>query len=226
MWNYAQKVIAYESAEPSSDVLLVSDGQRPGEALDFAAESSVLSSGLAGVANVLQLDLGVLGIDTLRQAMFEDVAAGPAFVNYFGHGAADVWSDHNILTLADVSTLTGPPSVFTGLTCLMNRFEVTGFESLGAGLLFAPGGAVGVWSPTSPEHHLVSKTMGELFYQRVHNHDWSTPLALGDLVRQVKITAAPEVVESLETFLLMGDPALRLRFEPPAGPPPTTGEVE
>ncbi|MBZ0112299.1 MAG: hypothetical protein K8J08_07565 [Thermoanaerobaculia bacterium] len=226
MWNYSQKVIAYEAAESTADVLLISDSQRPGEGLDFSAESSFLASGLSSVANVTQLDLGPLDIETLRQAMFEEMAAGPAFVNYFGHGAADVWSDHNILTLSDVSTLTGPASIYTGLTCLMNRFEVTGFETLGARLLFAPGGAAAVWSPTSPEHHLASKAVGELFYQRIQNHDWNTPLVLGDLVRQVKETTSSELVDSLGTFLLMGDPALRLRFEPPVGTPPTPGEGE
>ncbi|MBZ0112297.1 MAG: hypothetical protein K8J08_07555, partial [Thermoanaerobaculia bacterium] len=220
---YSQKVIAYETAESSSDVLLVSDGQRPGEALDFAAENSILANRLASVSNVTQLDLDDLGVETLRQSMFDQMGNGPAFVNYFGHGAADVWSDSTILSLDDLPGLTGAPSVYTGLTCLMNRFEVTGFESLGAGLLFAPGGAVGVWSPTSPESHALSKVLGERFYQIVQNHDWDNELTLGDLVQQVKAATTPQALEQLETFLLLGDPALRIRFETPPGPPPTPG---
>ncbi|MBZ0112298.1 MAG: hypothetical protein K8J08_07560 [Thermoanaerobaculia bacterium] len=228
MWRYSQKVIAYEAAGAGSNILLISDGQRPGEALDFAGESDVLAAGFGDSANVSQLDLGTLGIENLRTEMFGGLAAGPAFVNYFGHGAADVWSDSAILTLTDLPGLTGPPAVYTGLTCLMNRFEVTGFESLGAGLLFAEGGAVASWSPTAPEAHAVSRVLGERFYQRIQNHDWSQGgLILGDLVREIRSSgAAGQGPESLGTYLLMGDPALRLRFGRIPGPPPTPGEVE
>jgi hypothetical protein len=177
---------------------------------------------------VTQVDLGALGIDAMREQMLEAMDSGPAFVNYFGHGAADVWSDAGILTLSDVPGLTTGAAVYTGLTCLMNRFEVTGFESLGEALLFAPGGAVASWSPTAPEPHQVSRALGGRFYSKIRNHDWSQgPLVLGDLVRAIRTTGvAGQGPEEFGTYLLLGDPALRLRFQPLPGPPPTTGEVE
>ncbi len=223
MWNYAQKVIAYETAEPSSDVLLISAGQRSGEAIDFAAENGAVAQRLDGRAEVEQLDLDLLGVDALRQQMFQALDAGPAFVNYFGHGAADVWGDAGILSLADLPVLDGGVGVYTGLTCLMNRFEVVGFDNLGSGLLFASGGAVAVWSPTAPETHGLSRAVGRSFYQLLANHDWSgESLRLGPLIRRVKAQQGSQV-PGLATFLLMGDPALQLRFAPLPGDPPGSG---
>ncbi len=226
VWSYSQKVIAYESGEPSSELLFVSDEQRAGEAIDFGAENDLLRTRFEGLAETVQLDLDVLGIETLREELLAELDTGPAFVNYFGHGAADVWGDAGILTLADLPALDGGSAVYTGLTCLMNRFEVVGFDSLGAQLLFADGGAVASWSPTAPETHALSRAVGQEFYLQLASHDWSSEeLRLGDLVSSVKSQFGPSA--GLQTYLLLGDPALRLRFSPlVADPVPSGPETE
>lgn len=240
---FVDKLIAYESGGPSSGVLLISDAGRPSEEIDFRHESLRLGTLWQGSASVLELDLEELGRDRLRARLFDQLASGTALANYYGHGGSDVWSDDRLLELADLGSIDGPATVITGLTCLMNRFEVPGFPSLGAGLVtLENSGAVAVWSPTAPEAHRASRALGERFHRRLlqpgdlsRRAPWRDRSGLrrqrlGDLIHEVKadVAASGSPIGPLGTYVLLGDSATIFRFDAlePTHPDPPTGDNE
>ncbi len=133
---------------------------------------------------------------------------GKLLVNYIGHGSTQVWGGGELLTAADVRTLTNGERlpVVVNMTCLNGFFHGLHTESLAETLLKAPrGGAVAVWASsrlTRPpaqvmmNHELVRSLFGK------------APLTLGEAIQRAKTVVADQDVR--RTWLLFGDPTLRL----------------
>ena len=145
---------------------------------------------------------------------------GALLVSYLGHGATDrwgTWAGGRIFALQDIDPLANAdrlPFLVTG-TCL-NGFFAHPFElySLAEAFVRAPnGGAVAAWSPTGlgfPHQHrlLLGELLAALF-QRGEKR-------LGPAIAQAKAMAYaqdPVIAEALQTFVLLGDPALRLAID-------------
>jgi hypothetical protein len=138
--------------------------------------------------------------------------AGPALVNYSGHGNVNSWagglfSTDDALACANGSTL---PFVVV-MDCLNGYFvepRVAG-ESIGEGLLKAPnGGSVASFASTGltiPDgQHAMSHALYQLLY------DSSTPpMRVGDAIIQSK--AATLDIDVRRTWVLLGDPTLKIR---------------
>ena len=74
---------------------------------------------------------------------------GPSIVNYYGHGAVDIWTGADLLKSADATSLrnAGGLSLFMMMTCLNGYFIEPRTQSLAEALLRAPhGGAFAVWA--------------------------------------------------------------------------------
>lgn len=159
----------------------------------------------------------------VSQAMGE----GALLLSYLGHGATNrwgTWTGGRLFDLEDVDRLTNGdrlPLLVTG-TCL-NGFFAHPFEpySLAEAFVRTPnGGAVAAWSPSGlgfPHQHRL--LMGELFaalFQKGENR-------LGPAIAGAKTQAYardPTIAEVLQTFVLFGDPALKLSIGTPLGHSP------
>ncbi|MDX2050935.1 MAG: C25 family cysteine peptidase [Polyangiaceae bacterium] len=129
-------------------------------------------------------------------------------VTYIGHGSTQVWGNGSAFATSDAVSLsrTGPPSVFTLLTCLNGFFHDVYGESLAEGLLRAPHGvAVSVWAPPAMAQ---SDDLGLLYQTFISEWSSGRIRTLGELVVAVKRQVAPSDTERM--MALLGDPSLRL----------------
>jgi len=151
-----------------------------------------------------------------KAAILAGISEGRLFVSYIGHAAIPNWAGEQILHVNDVASLTNDDRlpVMLPMTCLEGYFHYkdTGFRSLSENLVRAPnGGAVASWAPTglgvAEGHDLLEKgLLKAVFYDGVRR--------LGDATLEGKRylwdRGGGGHRELVETYVLLGDPALQL----------------
>jgi hypothetical protein len=143
-----------------------------------------------------------------RQELLERFNAGPALVNYLGHGSVEVWRG-GLLTSADGGALANGLQlpVVVSMTCLNGFFHDPYTVSLAEALLKAEaGGAVTVWASsglTSPSEQVaMNQTLVRLIFGE-------PKLTLGEATLGAK--AAVENLDIRRTWMLFGDPTTQVR---------------
>ncbi len=215
---YLDKIRLYEcsSGESWSErVLMMADDLDPGA--DFAADSERMVGLLPASYEVDRVYLAG-DLELSRQMLFESWNLGVGLVNYVGHGSLDSFTNNGLMTAADVQALdntTAFPFV-ASMTCMVGRFDVPGFASLGEELVRrADGGAIAVWAPTGLSDHSKAKILNDRLFRAAFHQD---DTILGEVIRQSldAFHASGGPRETLDVFQLLGDPALRLHL--PKGP--------
>jgi hypothetical protein len=143
------------------------------------------------------------------------LSEGALLVAYFGHGSITQWGKDRIFTTDDVATLTNGHRlpVVLNMTCLTGLFTHPQVDSLAETLLWQQeGGAVAVLAPTSltlpGDQSFLSRALAEaLFRDRLP----TLGQALLQAQRQIP-TDEPGTRDVMRTFLLFGDPALRVAY--------------
>jgi len=206
------KILTYEDggAFGSGPVVLVADDPDAGG--DFEASAEEIAA-LAAAREPRLLFVRELGAEAARQAIRESFASDPALVSYLGHGGIYLWAQENVLDTSSVASLPSRekwPLVVT-LNCLNGYFHFPYFDSLGEALLKADGrGAIASIAPSGlslhePAHVFHTALVSELL--------WGRHERLGDAVAsaQAAYAASGQFPELLRIYVLLGDPALRLR---------------
>ncbi len=202
-----------------SRVLEVSDDRSGGA--DFGKDAAFVSSGLAAGLDPQFLSLDAGDVSTLRTSLFQELRTGVSLLQYYGHGGSDRMADEGILTMEDLDGNLSPgfPAVVTALTCALNRFELPGYPSLGAGLLDPEGGGMAaVWAPSGLTSRGDLRELGRRVEMRLTSPGGGT---LGErIVEGLRLFHAPDRQEARVRLLfnLLGDPAMRVSFPPPAAP--------
>jgi hypothetical protein len=199
------KIIGYEQgpAPTSHQALLVSD-------TGFEPATASLSRFLPSAMSAVRVNRSDGPTDAAVRGRILDVLdRGPSVVNYYGHGAVDIWTGAGLLESADAAALknAGRLSLFVMMTCLNGYFIDPQRPGLAEALLRAPyGGAFAVWASsglTEPSDQI--RANEELFRQLAAT---SSP-RLGDAMVRAK-----SVIRDLDvrrTWILFGDPLTRLR---------------
>lgn len=214
--DYAQKVIEYEGNQSPAGtrrlVVSVADGQEAGFALDAQTFMSLLPESydrleIAPTAGTIDAAVQV------RQA-FE---RSPWLVAYFGHGSIQMWGKDKLFSVEDVSSLPKNPRapIVVNMTCLAGLFIHPRQESLAEALLWQAGaGASAVLAPTSLTLAADQSHLSRALVQALSDGQSRT---LGDAMlrawRQMPIDT-PGARDVLQTFLLFGDPELRIEYTP------------
>lgn len=206
------KTLAYEQAPVSADwlnrALFVADNKQASfqdmtEALaaDFLPESYSVEKVYLGQSQ-----------DPEREIM-ESLRQGVGLVTYVGHGSMNVWAQEKIFQTQDVASLDNAsalPFMMT-MTCLVGYFHHPQNTSMGEELLFKPaGGVVAALVPTSESLASDQRPLAE----KVYSYLFDDQLTLGEAVMRAKqdLPAETDAAQDvIETFTLLGDPALRLR---------------
>jgi hypothetical protein len=213
MRRFVEKTIAYERNAPAagawrSRVLAVADGQDVtfrGEAQHFLDQFPA----------DYQKDLANPPADAPQASaeVVRDLNEGSAIVGYFGHGSVTQWGKDNLFTVKDVASLQNGERLplVINMTCLTGLFTHPRVQSLAETLLWkSGGGAVAVLAPTSltlagDQSFLSNAVVQSLLKDRTAR--------LGDVFlqaqREVPVHASG-TLDVLRTFLLFGDPALKL----------------
>ncbi len=210
----AAKIVNYETGNDSgawtSQALLVADRN---DTADFTEDTQKIAALLPPSIQATQILVTNLDPGTARAEVQNALNAGQLLVNYLGHGSVEVWSGDTLLDDTSAAALTNAPRLPVYLTfdCLNGFFHDVYTQSLSETLLLnSQGGAVAVVSSSGltdapPQAHLDRSLVQALF----QNSD----TVLGDALVQAKASIKAKDVR--RTYLLFGDPLLRLKAPAP-----------
>lgn len=207
------KTLAYEQAPRDAEwlgrALFVADNKQP----SFQAISDDLASKY--LPSSFQVEKVYLGqVEDANQAVVESLRRGVGLVNYVGHGSMNVWAQEKMFKIEDVPLLdngTALPFLVT-MTCLVGYFHHPLATSMGEELLFKEnGGVVAALVPTSESLASDQRLLAERIYARLFG---GAP-TIGEAIMLAKqdLPADRGIMQDLiETFNLLGDPALALHL--------------
>jgi hypothetical protein len=203
------KIVGYEQSGASGwtkEVLLVAD---MGDTFDFEAASAEAAILLPDSITVKKIYRSNFANDELAsEALLDSIDQGALLVNYLGHGSETSWRG-DLITTDDVSTLTNGLSLpfFINMTCWNGWFADPYTETLGESLLKASkGGAVAVWASSGLTEPLGQSVIDQQLIQLLFGEQ---QLTLGEAVAKAK--AAVSDMDIRRTWILLGDPATRLK---------------
>jgi Peptidase family C25 len=222
---YVGKLEAYQASDGAGwddHALWVADRTSSGG--DFAGQAESLVPQLSPGYTTERIYLSDGGIAATRALLMNGLNTGASLMNYVGHGGLDRLSADGILVSSDAPNLTNGERMplLTALTCVINRFEVPGFSSLGSELLKSPnGGFSAVWAPTGLSVDQDALVLGGRFFSGLA----ARPDApIGDIVRDAlrSYGGAGRDPSLGRVYNLLGDPGLVLKGPPPVPASPST----
>jgi len=210
-----QKIQTYES-DPAGDwldeVILLADN--PDQGGNFPNDSAALAALLPAGYDASEIYLSQMSTDGARQQLLTQLADGTALFNYLGHGGLDRLADEGILRKIDVAAMSGQDHlpIAALMTCVVGRFEIPGYVSLGESLVLQPGaGAAAVWAPTGLSYNYQSALMDRFLFEKLFLCNPCSP-TLGEIVRDILAQQAwiDPGGNILDIYTILGDPALRV----------------
>jgi len=211
------KIVNYErgafAGTWNGNALVVAD-QNIGD--DFSTTSTSIADSLGKSLAVTRIISGNLDPQALKQQLLDSINQGQLLVNYVGHGSVEQWSFSDLLDNSDASALQNGNRlpVFLLMDCLNGFFQDVYTQSLAETLLLAPdGGAVAVWASSGFTDAGPQASMNRALIQALANNP-NLPLGQAILAAK-KLTGDSDV---RRTWILFGDPAMRIHFAPPPAP--------
>ena len=217
------KIVRYESAPfPggwNANVLLVADDADA--AGDFAASSetyavpyvtapfTVTRRYCAGSADHLS-DCSPQETAELHTALLADWNRGALLVQFTGHASWQQWAAERFFHLDDLSSLSNDRRlpVVVEMTCFTGAFQRPE-PTLDEGLVTQPGGgAVAAWGATGLGVGTGHDRLSQGFFQALFTDGVAT-VGEATLTGKLKLAASGLYLDLLDTFILLGDPALR-----------------
>jgi uncharacterized repeat protein (TIGR01451 family) len=218
------KIISYEQGADSGpwngQALLIAD-----QNLDANFTSAVSSAAATLPGSLETSQILADGVDpaTSRAQILAALNQGVLLVNYHGHGAEQQWSFTDLFDTNDASALTngGRLPVYLIIDCLNGLFQDVYAQSLAESLILAPnGGAVAVWASSGFTDQSPQASMNLAFLHELSAHPND---ALGLLILRAKSGTTDNDVR--RTWILFGDPMMKLHFSPLTSPVRGSGPV-
>ena len=196
---------AFEANHESLDALFAADDSERDE---FAAAARLLT-GWTTPERTQEIDLNSVALEDAREHFFSSWQGALGWVSYVGHGGLDRLATEGLVTSEDVQALAemqSTPAVL-GWTCNMVRFDIPGFVSLGEQLVTS-GSSAGVFSATGWSNHVNTDALRTAFTEAAFASDAET---IGEVMLRAHQAAVGAPVPLHRVYMLLGDPALRLR---------------
>lgn len=209
------EIRTFEAGRETFQAVFVADDSSHAE---FAAASLALAA-WSTPARTQSIDLNADALGDARDRLFSLWQGGLGWVSYVGHGGIDRLASEGLLTSEDVPALAEMQSapVVLGWSCNLTRFDIPGYFSLGERLVI-DGGSAGVFSATGWSNHVDTDAFRSAFSEAAFASDAET---IGDAMIRAHQAARDAPVALHRVYLLLGDPALRLReAKAQPNPPP------
>ncbi|MCP4693821.1 MAG: hypothetical protein GY859_37650, partial [Desulfobacterales bacterium] len=210
-----EKIINYESGPGgawSTKVMMLADN--PDAAGDFPADSDDVAAILPDGYYTRKIYLpDYASVAAARSDVTAEFEAGALLVNFIGHGGLDRLNKDGMLLTADASSLSNGERlpVVTAMTCVVGRFSLPGFDSLGEALLLnGQGGAAAVWAPTGLSGNAMAKILDEEFF-RIVFEDGEKVLGEAILKALQAYSNRGGAPDTLDIYNLLGDPGMRIK---------------
>lgn len=214
---YVDKLIAYEIAGGGAwmdEVVLAADD--PDATGRYDLESDFIATLLPGGSVVHKAYIGDLGAAGARAELLSRLRDGAGLVSWVGHAGLNLIAHEALLTTGDVASLANGERapVVSALACHLGNFTIPNFPSLAEELvLHGGGGATAVWSAAGLSYNPNRVVLGRAFFRAISDRGVRV---LGDAVLFALEEAAKDPRgrgrETLESQVLLGDPALILRI--------------
>ena len=179
---------------------------------NFTNASTTAGSDIAGLVQVSQVLADGQDPTVVKPQILAALNNGALLVNYSGHGAEQQWSFSDLLDVNDAAAMTngGQLPVYLLMDCLNGFFQDVYGQSLAVALLLAPnGGAVAVWASSGFTNEPPQASLNKALLQGLAANPGAP---LGKLILAAKSGVTDNDVR--RTWILFGDPAMRLQFAP------------
>jgi hypothetical protein len=217
--NAIANIIAYEQTPPDAtwrkNVLLVADD----EVNEFETISNKLASMLSYDYQANKVYATKYGGNEkdIKAEISKYINAGSLLVNYTGHGAVQQWGT-NMFEIADIEALqnTNKLPIVTVANCLSGDFAVSSTDALAESFQRLAGkGAVAVWAPSGlgfPDGHriLMDNFYSAVFHDDVHGLGSAIVVAQMNLYKNYQDDTVKDLIQ---TYLLFGDPAMKIGID-------------
>jgi len=210
------KIVGYESGNSagtwSNQALVVADQNVDA---NFTSAAGSIVSSMPSSLQVNQVLANNTEFSAARAQLLSALNNGALLVNYSGHGAEQQWSFGDLFDVSDAAAMSngGRLPLFLIMDCLNGYFQDVYTQSLAESLLFAPnGGAVAVWASSGFTNQPPQATMNLAAMAQLSS---APHLPIGQLLLAAKQGITDNDVR--RTWLLFGDPAMKLQFSRSAG---------
>lgn len=212
------KIIGYETrpSPAAAELLFVADNADGPN--DFPTDTQALADAYgAAPRTATVLTVGAAGLD-INQALLTRWRAGLGLVVFDGHASLHQWAVERALHLDDVAALTNAERlpVVLELTCFTGAFHTPGLTALDEALVRqSGGGAVAVWGATGLGVTRGHTALAAGFLAALppgHGQRLGAAILAGKLA--LLNSPPPRALDLLDTYTLLGDPALRVNLTP------------
>ncbi|GBE08121.1 peptidase family C25 [bacterium BMS3Abin11] len=217
--DYVAKLVAHEGSGLDKVVVLADVADIAGNfPADAEAIATMLPSGVPVdriyVQDAPPYSSPYYSFADARTRLHAAFSEGVGLINYSGHAGIRVMGSTGLLRDSDIAGLgnAGQYPVLLALTCVLNRFDLAGFDSLGEQLVLSPvAGAVAVLAPSGLSIDSAAQLLNQALMRAIYGHG---DAILGDVI----LRALDEYVDSGQTpymaaiYNLLGDPYVRLNI--------------
>jgi hypothetical protein len=204
------KILRYDQAPVPQPAAVLVASENNG--FLFNGENAAVAATLPSSVRSFALQTGPADAAAVRQQVLAAMQAGPALVNYAGHGAVDIWA-RQIFTVDDARALQNGDrlSIATLMTCLNGYFQDVRGESLAEALIGNPnGGAAAVWASSALTDPMGQAAIDQAFYALLFGGRprLARAMTLGEAAARAK--AATSDLDVRRSWILFGDPTTRI----------------
>ena len=152
----------------------------------------------------------------VTQAIYDRLDKGALVVNYSGHGSANLLSHEMTWKASDMAAVKSPRMPFwVTASCDIGPFDLGDNSVAESAILNPDGAAIGLFTTTRTVLQSYNAVINKAFMKELLSAvNGSDAVAVGDAVRRAKcnvITAGSDFSVNKLQFVLLGDPALRLK---------------
>lgn len=149
----------------------------------------------------------------VNAAIDRSVEAGTVLMCYVGHGGPAGAAQERIITIGQINDWTNVNklNLFVSATCEFARIDDNEEVSAGEWMALNPiGGAIALMTTTRAVYFSTNSITTDRFFENVFLRDAENkPRTFGDIITSTK-NAIPGVSNNKRSFMLLGDPALRI----------------
>ncbi|MDD3195013.1 MAG: type IX secretion system sortase PorU [Paludibacter sp.] len=136
---------------------------------------------------------------------------GMLFLNYVGHAGVTGWTNEQILSTADVKSLSNQNlPLWVGATCDFLQFDNLAVSAGEYVLLNPVGGGIAIISAARPVYASQNKHINQRINQFLFQKENGQHLRLGEVLRRAKNSLGTETNKL--SYILVGDPSVRLNY--------------
>ena len=196
---------ASQSHALSSGVTFVAD-----DGTDFNGLNDTLAATASGYSVEKDYRSSGLSSDQLRAKVTDRINGGNLLLNYTGHSGTNAWGLQTFFRQSDIEALTNSanPLVVVQWACYNSFYSLPYSRSMAETWLTANGGAAFVLGSSAQGQTADQTELATRFYHNV----LVDKLSLGEALARAKtdmLAANPALADIAQTYLILGDPALK-----------------